>query len=54
MKDKVKTQPTPLTDPPWADGLKRIYGAVLDDPLPDAFEKLLEQLDKADLNDKKK
>lgn len=54
MKDKVKRQhPSPAT-PPWAEGLKRIYSSVLEEPLPDAFEQLLEKLDKADDDSSKK
>ncbi|MFY7837043.1 MAG: NepR family anti-sigma factor [Novosphingobium sp.] len=35
-----KSQP-----PEWADGLKRLYDSVLDEPLPDSFAQLLEKLD---------
>ncbi|HQS97314.1 MAG TPA: NepR family anti-sigma factor, partial [Novosphingobium sp.] len=31
--------------PEWADGLKRLYDSVLDEPLPDSFAQLLEKLD---------
>lgn len=31
--------------PEWADGLKRLYDSVLDEPLPDSFSELLEKLD---------
>lgn len=48
MKDKVKTQTSSPANPPWAEGLKRIYSSVVEEPLPDVFEKLLEKLDKAD------
>src|SRR3546814_2771486 len=48
MKDKVKRQTSSPSNPPWAEGLKRIYSSVLEEPLPEAFEKLLEKLDKAD------
>ncbi len=54
MKDKVKKQELPSAKPPWADGLKRIYSSVLEEPLPELFEKLLEKLDKAELDDSKK
>ena len=54
MKDKVKTQTSNPASPPWADGLKRIYSSVLEEPVPEAFEKLLEQLDKAGMNEKRK
>lgn len=35
-----KTRP-----PEWADGLKRLYDSVLDEPLPDNFADLLNKLD---------
>lgn len=54
MKDKVKNQPDISDSPPWADGLKRIYSSVLEEPLPDMFEKLLEKLDKAASDDREK
>ncbi|MFN3469743.1 MAG: NepR family anti-sigma factor [Novosphingobium sp.] len=31
--------------PAWADGLKRLYDSVLDEPLPDTFAQLLDKLD---------
>lgn len=31
--------------PEWADGLKRLYDSVLDEPLPDSFAQLLDKLD---------
>ncbi|WP_197274660.1 NepR family anti-sigma factor [Novosphingobium sp. AAP83] len=31
--------------PEWADGLKRLYDSVLDEPLPDSFTQLLDKLD---------
>ncbi|NLR41313.1 hypothetical protein HGI46_19460 [Novosphingobium sp. ERW19] len=31
--------------PEWADGLKRLYDSVLDEPLPDTFADLLNKLD---------
>ncbi|HZF45377.1 MAG TPA: NepR family anti-sigma factor [Sphingomonadaceae bacterium] len=31
--------------PEWADGLKRLYDSVVDEPLPDAFRDLLSRLD---------
>lgn len=32
-------------NPEWADGLKRLYDSVVDEPLPDAFMDLLSKLD---------
>lgn len=54
MKDNVKSSINTSAKPPWADGLKRIYSSVLEEPLPEAFEKLLDQLDKAELHDSEK
>ena len=34
--------------PDWASGLRRLYDSVVDEPLPDSFSKLLEDLDSAD------
>ncbi len=31
--------------PGWADGLRQLYDAVLDEPLPDSFAELLAKLD---------
>lgn len=54
MKGKVKKQAPPTTKPPWADGLKRIYSSVLEEPLPEVFEQLLAKLDEACPDDGKK
>ena len=32
-------------DPEWANGLRKLYDSVVDEPLPDSFKDLLEQLD---------
>lgn len=34
--------------PDWADGLKQLYDDVVDEPLPDSFKALLDQLDTHD------
>ena len=34
--------------PDWASGLRRLYDSVVEEPLPDSFSKLLEDLDNAD------
>lgn len=34
--------------PEWADGLRKLYDAVVEEPLPDSFRDLLDQLDKND------
>ena len=31
--------------PDWADGLKQLYDAVVEEPLPDAFKDLLDRFD---------
>lgn len=36
------------TSPDWASGLRRLYDSVVEEPLPDAFSKLLDELDSAD------
>ena len=35
--------------PDWASGLRRLYDSVVDEPLPDSFSKLLDDLDSADV-----
>ena len=31
--------------PDWTTGLRQLYNSVVEEPLPDSFAKLLEQLD---------
>ena len=31
--------------PEWANGLRRLYDSVVDEPLPDSFKDLLSKLD---------
>lgn len=33
------------TRPEWANGLRQLYDAVVDEPIPDTFRDLLAQLD---------
>ncbi|WP_394271042.1 NepR family anti-sigma factor [Qipengyuania sp.] len=33
-------------NPDWTNGLRQLYDAVVDEPLPDQFRDLLAQLDK--------
>lgn len=33
--------------PEWADGLRQLYDSVVDEPLPDSFKNLLDQLDQS-------
>ncbi|MEE4288230.1 MAG: NepR family anti-sigma factor [Erythrobacter sp.] len=35
----------PEERPDWADGLRRLYDLVVEEPLPDAFKDLLDRLD---------
>ena len=37
--------------PEWADGLRQLYDSVVDEPLPDTFKDLLDQLDDAGPDD---
>jgi hypothetical protein len=32
--------------PDWASGLRRLYDSVVEEPLPDNFSRLLDQLDR--------
>lgn len=34
-----------VKSPEWAAGLRHLYDSVVDEPLPDSFAQLLEQLD---------
>ncbi len=36
------------SDPQWANGLRRLYDSVVDEPLPDSFKDLLAKLDTKD------
>lgn len=33
--------------PDWADGLKKLYDSVVDEPIPDNFKDLLAKLDES-------
>lgn len=35
-------------EPGWADGLRKLYNSVVDEPLPNSFEDLLKKLDDSD------
>ncbi|WP_324261967.1 NepR family anti-sigma factor [Altererythrobacter sp. H2] len=32
--------------PEWADGLRKLYDSVVEEPLPDSFRDLLDKLDR--------
>ena len=38
----------PMSKPQWADSLRNLYDSVVDEPIPDSFKDLLEQLDEPD------
>jgi len=40
------SQPPGPGQPGWADGLRKLYNSVLDEPLPDSFDDLLKKLDR--------
>lgn len=50
MKSKGEGRPRQRkqAQPDWTSGLRRLYDSVVEEPLPDSFSKLLEDLDKAD------
>ena len=35
-------------EPGWAEGLRRLYDSVVEEPLPPSFEDLLRKLDESD------
>lgn len=37
----------PMAKPDWANGLRRLYDSVVEEPLPDSFMDLLSKLDDA-------
>ena len=47
-KDDHGNPPSADEAPIWADGLKKLYDSVVDEPLPDSFKDLLAQLDDSD------
>ncbi len=34
------------SEPGWAQGLRKLYNSVLDEPIPDSFDDLLKKLDR--------
>lgn len=47
-RDRVQGKPDGSgqpASPEWADGLKRLYDSVIEEPLPDSFKDLLARLD---------
>ena len=43
-----KAKPQDEKQPEWANGLRKLYDSVVDEPLPDSFKDLLSQLDSKD------
>lgn len=39
------TPPPKSAEPDWADGLRKLYDSVIEEPLPDSFRDLLDSLD---------
>ena len=46
--DTVHTQRQKEAQPEWANGLRKLYDSVVEEPLPDTFRDLLSQLDAKD------
>ena len=38
---------SPVKQPEWSEGLRKLYDSVVEEPLPDSFEDLLKKLDQA-------
>lgn len=47
MPGGVRRRGQPASSPDWAIGLRQLYDAVVDEPLPDSFSELLRKLDRA-------
>lgn len=41
-------RPLGARPPGWAQGLRKLYDGVVNEPLPDSFDDLLKKLDQAD------
>ena len=41
-------QRAPAGGPDWANGLRQLYDSVVEEPLPDSFQDLLDKLDVKD------
>ena len=47
--NKGSKKPAPkAAEPGWANGLRKLYDSVVDEPLPDSFKDLLDKLDTPD------
>lgn len=47
-KDRGRKRGGSDRQPGWADGLRKLYDSVANEPLPDSFDDLLKKLDQAD------
>lgn len=47
----IETPGAKTKAPDWAGGLRRLYDSVVEEPLPDSFARLLEELDKGPKSD---
>ncbi|MBT8427717.1 MAG: hypothetical protein KJO02_06790 [Erythrobacter sp.] len=45
---EAKKPPRKEAQPEWANGLRKLYDSVVEEPLPDSFKDLLSQLDAKD------
>lgn len=48
MPAAAKTDKKTENEPQWANGLRRLYDSVVEEPLPDTFKDLLSKLDSSD------
>lgn len=46
--DEAKKPHQKEAQPEWANGLRKLYDSVVEEPLPDSFKDLLSQLDAKD------
>jgi hypothetical protein len=44
----ISEQSRTTPQPEWANGLKRLYNSVVEEPLPDSFADLIAKLDASD------
>lgn len=42
------SRPPKVKAPDWAGGLRQLYDSVVEEPLPDTFARLLDELDKGE------
>lgn len=49
---KTAKRPARGAQPAWADGLRRLYDSVVEEPVPQVFDDLLKRLAEAEDDDK--